>query len=227
MAGWVKLHRTITDSFVFQNPDRLKFWVWCLCKASHKDRKQSVGLQEVELKKGQFIFGRKKASSELGMDESKIYRLLKTFEKRDKIEVESNNKFSVVTIVNWAFYQDEEQQSEQQSNNKLTTNEQQMNTNKNVKKDKNVNKDTLYRKFDHLSMTLNEFENIKSKGYSKHQIDTVLDSIENYAKNKNYKSLNLTARKWLVREYGEIKENEPKNDTSDLPQWMIEKMESE
>lgn len=139
MSGWVKLHRSVTDSFVFQNPDRLKFWIWCLCKASHKERTQNIGLQEIVLNPGQFVFGRKKASSELNMEESKVYRLIKTFEKRDKIEVKSNNKFSVVTIVNWTFYQDCEQQSEQQSNNKLTTNQQQSNTNKNVKNDKNVN----------------------------------------------------------------------------------------
>jgi len=135
-AGWIKLHRSITDSFVFDNPDRLKFWLWCLCKASHKDRKQTVGLQEIQLTKGQFVFGRKKASTELSMDESKIYRLLKTFEKREKVEVKSNNKYSLVTVVNWSFYQGSEQQSEQQMNNKLTTNEQQSNTNKNVKKER-------------------------------------------------------------------------------------------
>ena len=121
-TGWIKLHRSITDSFVFDNPDRLKFWVWCLCKASHKDRKQTVGLQEIELKKGQFIFGRKKASAELNMDENKIYRLSKTFQKREKIVVKSNNKYSLVTVVNWEFYQGERQQSEQLTDNKPTTN---------------------------------------------------------------------------------------------------------
>lgn len=138
MSGWVKLHRTITDSFVFQNPDRLKFWIWCLCKATHTKRKHNVGLQEIELLPGQFVFGRNKASVELNMAESKVYRLIKTFENKNKIEVKSNNKFSVITVVNWSFYQDSEQQIEQQSNNNLTTNQQQSNTNKNVKKEKNV-----------------------------------------------------------------------------------------
>jgi len=135
--GWFKLHRGVTDSFVFQNPDRLKFWIWCLCKASHKSRIANVGLQEIQLSKGQFVFGRKKAASELSMDESKVYRLMKTFEKREKIEVKSNNKFSVITVANWEFYQQGEQQTEQQSNNKITTNEQQSNTDKNVKNVKN------------------------------------------------------------------------------------------
>ena len=56
--------------------------------------------------------------------------------------IKPNNKYSVITVRNWRFFQDStpkrEQQNGQQMNNKRTTNEQQMNTNKNVKNEKNV-----------------------------------------------------------------------------------------
>jgi hypothetical protein len=68
--------------------------------------------------------------------------------------------------------------------------------------DKNKDKD-VYRKFKHLSITKNEVDRIVSDGYTLSEIDKILDSIENYAKNTTYVSLNLTARKWLVKEYGE------------------------
>lgn len=151
--GWAKLHRKLLDSTVFENEKMLKFWIWCLLKATHKEHVQRVGLQEIQLKKGQFVFGRKKSAQELNMTESYVYKLLKQFEKEQLIELDSNNKFTIVSVVNWGIYQEipsniEQESSskitteEQQSNNKVTTKEQQSNTNKNVKNDKNVkNKD--------------------------------------------------------------------------------------
>lgn len=142
MAGWLKLHRSITSSDVFKNPNVLKFWIWALCKASHVDAEQLVGFQKVLLQRGQFIFGRDKAAQELRMNSSSVYKYLKFFENEKMLSVKSNNKFSVVTIVNWDFYQGDAVQEEQQNNNKITTKKQQNNTNKNVKNVKN--KENIY-----------------------------------------------------------------------------------
>lgn len=150
--GWIKLHRKIIESSVFDNPHILKMWIWSLSKATHKEHKQMVGLQEVELKIGQFVFGRKVAAKELHLTESNTYRLLKALEKMNLISINSNNKFSIVTIENWVFYQGQEKisnnkrtTSEQQVNNTVTTNEQQTNTNKNVKNDKKEKKEKKYK----------------------------------------------------------------------------------
>ena len=98
--SWIKLYRNLLYSPIFENEKGLKIWIWCLLKATHIDRNQLVGQQIVELKKGQFVFGRKKASEELKM-----------------ISMESNNKFSVVTVKKWEDYQLEDLKS----NNKVTT----------------------------------------------------------------------------------------------------------
>ena len=152
MAGWIKLHRKLKNSLVFDNPDLLKVWIWCLLKATHDDYIQMIGLQEVELEKGQFIFGRKVAANELKMSESKTYRLIKKLETMQNLNIKANNKYSIITIANWELYQSDsnnsEQQFEQQMNNKRTTNEQQMNTNKNIKNNKNI---SIYSIFDSYS----------------------------------------------------------------------------
>ena len=140
--GWVKIHRKILRSPIFDNANLLKVWVWCLCKATHEPRKHLVGNQLVELEAGQFVFGRKSAAEELKLSDSSVYRYMQILQKLEMLNIKSNNKFSVVTVMKWDFYQGrddvDQQQVEQQTNNKRTTSEQQVNTNKNVKNVKNV-----------------------------------------------------------------------------------------
>jgi len=63
-------------------------------------------------------------------------------------------------------------------------------------KDKDLDKENIYREFLHLSISIREFDKL-SEEYTKETIDSILDAIENYKHNKNYKSLFLTAKKWL------------------------------
>ncbi|SCS94312.1 DnaD domain-containing protein [Staphylococcus aureus] len=138
MTGWIKLHRKLLDSPIFQNEKLFKVFAYCLMKASHKDHTQLVGRRVVELEKGQFVFGRKRASEELRLKESTVRDYIKLLENLGTIVVKSDNKFSVITVVNWAIYQSMEENSDSKNDNKSTTNQQQINTNKNVKNGDNV-----------------------------------------------------------------------------------------
>ena len=57
----------------------------------------------------------------------------------------------------------------------------------------------IYRKFNHLKLSIEDFDKLRIE-YSQEQINNVLDSIENYKQNKSYSSLYLTAKNWLKRD---------------------------
>lgn len=108
MEGYIKLYRKLLESPIFQNEKALKVWIWCLCKATHKEIDVLVGQQIVHLESGQFVFGRKKASKELKINESTVYKYMQLLQDMLMVHLESNTKFTVVTIEKWQQYQIEE-----------------------------------------------------------------------------------------------------------------------
>lgn len=144
MSGWIKLHRKIlNNSVVNKDPEHLAIWIYLLLNATHTSYKCSFGGGFVELKAGQLVTGRKQIATCINISESKVQRVLKTFEIEQLIEQQTSSKNRLITILNWNLYQDSEQLIEQQLNNKRTTTEQQLNTYNNVNnvnKENNVNK---------------------------------------------------------------------------------------
>lgn len=158
MAGWVSIHRKLLNSNVFQDEKLLKIWIFCLLEATHEKYQQLVGKQLVDLEIGEFVFGRKVASEKLNIPESTLWRNLKLLEKMDSISIKSNNKFSVIKVVNFEFYQGKGRESEQQMNNKWTTSEQQVDTNNNNNNNNNINKDIRSTKFDTIIDSWNSLD---------------------------------------------------------------------
>ena len=141
--GYIKTYRCLMQSDVWQNDKLLKTWMWCLLKARHEAGTATVGQQQVDLEAGQFIFGRFKASTEIGYPESTVWRLMKTLERAGMVNIKPTNKFSVVTIVNWGLYQGSDAPVGSKVRRKRTRSEQEVDTNKNVKNVKNIIPPTL------------------------------------------------------------------------------------
>lgn len=137
---WFKCYRSIVDDVVFDDPETLKVWIWILCKASYKKDTVLIGRCKVDILPGQLLFGRKSAAEELKMSESKVYRTAKLLERLGCITIKSNNKFSLINVVKWGFFQCDYEETEQQVNNKRTASEQQVNTSKEVKEIYNIYK---------------------------------------------------------------------------------------
>jgi hypothetical protein len=82
--------------------------------------------------------------------------------------------------------------------NSTTVNDRSVSSTDSVSVSVSVKEKDIYRSFAHLSMSLTEFNKLEVE-YTKQQIDGVIDAIQNFANNKKYKSLYLTAKNWLQK----------------------------
>ena len=127
--GYIRLWRKSIDSGLIKNHKVWIFWTWCLMKANHKKNyKQVVGFQEIILKPGDFVFGRKKAAEETGLSEQSIRTCLAFLKKCQNLTIKSTNKFSIISIVKWDTYQFAENETNQQINQHVTSSQPASNT---------------------------------------------------------------------------------------------------
>jgi hypothetical protein len=165
VQGYIKVYRKMMCSSIWQDPDLFRLWMYCLMKATHKEKNIIIDKREVKLQAGQFLTGRfslnqefnQGVSSRKRVKETTLWSWIKKLEKIGNIDIKSFNKYSVITVVNWHEYQDNQDiltTEQQQNNNRTTTEQQQTDTNKNVKNDKNVKE---------LKDSLSQIENLRSR----------------------------------------------------------------
>lgn len=53
MSGWIKLHRQITEHWIWQDPVKLKWWLIMLIEANHVEGKINIGNKLYLIKRGQ------------------------------------------------------------------------------------------------------------------------------------------------------------------------------
>jgi len=158
--GYIKLWRKTFDAGWLQNHKLWAFWCWCLMKASHKEFDIIVGCQNVHLIPGEFVFGLKAASKETKISIQSIRTLLDFLKTSRNLTIKSTNKFSIISIVNWNTYQQEENEINTQINKQLTNNQQTTNNKQECKELKNVNNNIFIRpSFEEINQYCKERKN--------------------------------------------------------------------
>ena len=106
MNGWIRLDRAIQDNFLWQEPEALKLWLYLLMAASLTDKATAFNGQMLTIKRGQLVFGLNAASARLNISIRRLRKYLNWFETDDMIDKQVTNKFSIISITNYAQYQD-------------------------------------------------------------------------------------------------------------------------
>lgn len=132
MGGWIKIHRKFLDWEWFNKSEAVHLFMYLVLKANHKDGQW----QGTDIKKGQFITSFGKISADTGISLQTIRTLLKKFEKSNEINIQTTNKYTVVTICKYELYQKENETINEQLTNEQQTTNKQLTTNKNDKNEK-------------------------------------------------------------------------------------------
>lgn len=123
--SWIKLYRKAKDNDIMRDPTAWFLFSWILLS--------------VQKDTGKWKVGRFMLADMLGIKSTTIYKTLKRLEKKYKVvTLSSNNRFTEITVLQWAKYQQQTPLVTQASNNKVTTKGQQSNNKVTLNKNKRI-----------------------------------------------------------------------------------------
>lgn len=141
--GWIKLHRQIQEHWIWEEKpfDRKSAWIDLILSANHQDKKILFNGSVITISKGSFLTSIRKLAEKWGWSRNKTYAFLETLENEQMINKSSNGMGTLLTIVKYSDFQhSQDTESTTQKTTQKTRIEQQkghaLNTNKNVKNDK-------------------------------------------------------------------------------------------
>ena len=143
MTGWIKIHREITEHWIFQDSEKFRWWVDMLFLASYEDNKILVKNQIVEVKRGQFIGSLSFFTKRWGISKERVINFLRLLLSDGMILKDSDRNVTLITICNYESYQDRpDNLSDYQPDNQVNN---QPDTTKEIKEVKEINITTTPR----------------------------------------------------------------------------------
>lgn len=120
MNGWIKLHRQITEWEWYTDIKTFKLWMHLLLTCNIVSQKRVCGYT---LQPGQLITTLPRLAAETGLSLQEIRTALKHLKDSGEVTEIVTNKFRLVTVEKWAFYQGETENltDKQQTNNRQST----------------------------------------------------------------------------------------------------------
>lgn len=142
---YIFLYRKLLESQVFKNESLLKVWIWCLLKANFNDATWEPvvigkGKIEVNIKRGQFVFGRNSAARELNMKPTSVRKRMLKLKNIGNIDMQSDTHYTIVTVRNYLDYQPVLKKSDKQSDRQGTGKGQASDTREEEKEEKKEKK---------------------------------------------------------------------------------------
>ena len=168
-GGWIVLHRKLLDKPIWfeSTAEQKVILITLLLMANHAEKEWEWQGQKYVAKPGQFVTSLPKIVEACGSGISiqNVRTALKRFEKYEFLTDQSTKKNRLITINNWAFYQDNPNQPNRHANSQLTVNQQsansQLTSNNNDKQINNVTNNVVVDKqVDPISKAIRTYEQV-------------------------------------------------------------------
>ncbi|MDU5107153.1 MULTISPECIES: hypothetical protein [unclassified Clostridium] len=115
-GGWIKLYRSIRKHWLWEDAEKLKWWIDILLQANHQERKILIGNELVTIERGSFHTSIMKLSDRWHVDRKTVKKFLELLEKDKMITLKTSKKGTTLKVSNYEGYQ---AISDMQSPNKM------------------------------------------------------------------------------------------------------------
>ena len=104
--GWVKLHRSLQEHWIFQDPLLLKIWIDILLTANHEPSKVPIKNQLIEIHPGQFWTSIRTLADRWNINFKTVQKKLFLLQSDGMIFVDSRAGYgTLITVRNYEKYQ--------------------------------------------------------------------------------------------------------------------------
>lgn len=114
----VKLHRKLLDNPIASNGNLLGFLCYLILVASHKDHSFYLWLKKIDQKAGETVISQKKLAKYFKVSISTIHSRIDVLKTESIIETKTNNKYTVISLLNREKYQGKRNQDDTQTESK-------------------------------------------------------------------------------------------------------------
>lgn len=104
--GWIKLHRSIRKNWIWEDAQKLKWWLDILLQANHQDKKILLGNDLFTIERGSFHTSEVKLSERWKVDRKTVRRFLELLQKDNMISIEKSKRGTTIKISNYNDFQD-------------------------------------------------------------------------------------------------------------------------
>jgi hypothetical protein len=105
MGGWIKLHHSIRDHWLWEHPQKVFWWIDIIMDANYDDRKVLIGGEIITCARGQTIRSLSSWANRWGVSKDTARNFFSLLEK-DKMILHENLSISTrITICNYDTYQ--------------------------------------------------------------------------------------------------------------------------